>query len=1696
MKFFLRSLIGFVFCFYSFDSFSQTIIYVDPLATGLKNGSSWANAYTSLDDALDHAKSLTGMDTIKVAQGIYQPARFPGGIASVDPRDKSFLLPKYSAIIGGYANGGGTRDPKKFKSILSGDIGIAGDSSDNAYHVILGIKSMIAMDGFTIRDGNAIGTGVYMVDSITVNRNEGGGVYSYETVGELTDLKFLNNSAESGGAVSITVNSDISFANCFFLNNLAGKEGGGVFINSNSVTVFNNSVFYENSAQENGGAISNHSVLQASIQQCTLVKNSVWNKGGAVYNQGSTTNISNTLFALNYIFLPEFSILSGSDIEDSSAVTTLDHCFLQVYEGTNSCISGELAVLNNPDNPYGSDGILGTADDGLHVSPASLAFKAGYYGLNDKDITGVERPGSFDIGAYESGECAGLTGRTVFVDSSATGNNSGGSWNNAFTELQSALNLAYFGCVDTIKVAKGTYMPLNPPRSDNGARASYYSFTIPDGITMLGGYAPGGGQRNPLISKTILSAFQKAGYYNSVHVVMITYKTNVTLDGFIIENGDAGYEGNTSIDGKNYPKNEGGGLLIYNSSVQLKNCQVNNNISANTGAGISANNSLLSVYHCQFENNTSESGGAISFVNMVEGSVIRSSTFSNNTGHNTGGAISFLNTTPVITLDSCTFLQNVTTGNDQSWSGGGAIYCNGINKLQIDHSLFDGNKAWNGGAIYQESSNAGIDRCVFNYNQANGKGGSVYNPNGTVRFSSSVFIRNSAAISGGAVYSNSVSQYYFCTFFQNSAKSTGGALYSDWTMLLYNSIFYKNGIGVNILSYGTDVYSTGDWDPRNNLFQAETNASAFWGNVRGVEPMFIDTTSLMGPDKTWGTRDDGLNLKLESPLVNKLQYYMFPDWLQTDIAGRNRVSCKYPDMGAYENEDCSYFEFVNSTVYVDSSAVNGKNNGKSWEDAFTSIESAFAIVDSFALDTIKIAKGTYHPISQAGFVIPFNRVLLGGYPNGGGIRDFNSNPTILINSLNGPVLYIIKKGKITLDGLILENPQYVSPGGSAIHAENTDLLMNNLRVRNNKNGPGYAVYLNNCSGTVMNCSFINNYSDMGSALSNAESSIKYINCVFYNNSSRAFAGAVRTTGNSAFINCTFYKNYSLMPGGSGAMLSITSTAVLRNCIFWGNRVLGIYRDFYNNDMSQSYTFVPANISNSLFEFPTQEPLTNSMNGVYPGFADTLNILGQDGILGTLDDGILLKEASFAINKGVNAYLPNDVVTDIAGQQRIVSDTIDLGAYEFATSNSLPVCEVIQPDFEYRADSLNSLKITFTDLTPANRTDHNNAIKWLFGDGDSSVSFAPVHVYRSPGTYVVKMSYSGNGGCQKDTSKTITIVPASCNLHVLFTYSGNLVAPATIHFINQSAADSNISYKWYFGTGDSSALKEPSYSYTQPGIFNIRLVGSEGKDCIKSYDTSIVIVPSLICQTEASFLINGSLQAPANLNFTNTSKNASLFQWNFGDGSVSIQLNPTHTYNSAGIYMVELIAADSAGCADTIFKQVTILNKIDTCTLKASYIFFADSSNNYSISFVNTSSTNLSTKLSWDFGDGTVSDLLNPTHNYPGEGVYRVCLKLQDSICTSSYCKDVTIVSPLITPISLYPNPATDQLTVKFDLPIEDDVDFLIYNDGGVLVNQIRRHAQSGMNMMELDISNLKRGLYFLNINSNKNPGYSVKFYKL
>ena len=126
------------------------VIYVDREANGFDNGTSWADAFEDLQDALAAASSG---DELWVAEGNYYPT------AGAD-RAVSFQLTEGVALYGGFDGTEAARDerePAVHTTTLSGDIGLQMEESDNSHHVVVGANGA-TLDGFTLAWGNADGT--------------------------------------------------------------------------------------------------------------------------------------------------------------------------------------------------------------------------------------------------------------------------------------------------------------------------------------------------------------------------------------------------------------------------------------------------------------------------------------------------------------------------------------------------------------------------------------------------------------------------------------------------------------------------------------------------------------------------------------------------------------------------------------------------------------------------------------------------------------------------------------------------------------------------------------------------------------------------------------------------------------------------------------------------------------------------------------------------------------------------------------------------------------------------------------------------------------------------------------------------------------------------------------------------------------------------------------------------------------------------------------------------------------------------------------------------------------------------------------------------------------------------------------------------------------------------------------------------
>lgn len=208
-------------------------------------------------------------------------------------------------------------------------------------------------------------------------------------------------------------------------------------------------------------------------------------------------------------------------------------------------------------------------------------------------------------------------------------------------------------------------------------------------------------------------------------------------------------------------------------------------------------------------------------------------------------------------------------------------------------------------------------------------------------------------------------------------------------------------------------------------------------------------------------------------------------------------------------------------------------------------------------------------------------------------------------------------------------------------------------------------------------------------------------------------------------------------------------------------------------------------------------------------------------------------------------------------------------------------------------------------------------------------------------------------------------------------------------------------------------------------------------------------------------------------FTNTTTNAITYNWSFGNGQTSTQLNPTITYTTAGNYDVCLVASNTCNSVQ-VCKQVSV-----TCPVP--FANFSNTVNNTNVVFTN-NSTN-ATSYNWNFGNGQTSTQVNPSINYGNGGNYTVCLRATNTCGFDDTCKNINIVITSITQnqldnlISIFPNPNNGTFSVKMDKTLTSNVELAIYDVEGRVV-----HEQA-ISQQETAVStvNLPSGVYIINI---------------
>lgn len=379
------------------------------------------------------------------------------------------------------------------------------------------------------------------------------------------------------------------------------------------------------------------------------------------------------------------------------------------------------------------------------------------------------------------------------------------------------------------------------------------------------------------------------------------------------------------------------------------------------------------------------------------------------------------------------------------------------------------------------------------------------------------------------------------------------------------------------------------------------------------------------------------------------------------------------------------------------------------------------------------------------------------------------------------------------------------------------------------------------------------------------------------------------------------------------------------------------------------------------------------------------------------------------------YTVKLVMTDPGGcaDSLIRTDYIYIGAplVNFTMSDSVSSCTPFEVQF-------------------TNTSNFYNDSYWDFGPGEGTSRLAnPVHIYGTPGVYVVQLKIVSPGGCPDSITKTITVYDTAGSTFDYLPQGG--CSPLTVN-LNGFSPGPMVTYFWDFGDGYTQTTTTPnaSHVYATYGDFVPKLIMEDESGCLvpmQGFDTIYVTgADARFGQSDSLFCDFGTVNF---LDSTTFNDPVVSYNWSFGDGGSSTLQNPVHTYSTPGLYTVQLRVRTTQGCLDTLTKtQLVAVVESPSIAITGDTSLCINTSALHNGIFNRPDTSQV--LWSWSFPNGTGSTLQNPPAQlYNTAGTYTIT-----AIATNSTgCQDTARQRITIYPLPTVIMPA--QMTVQNGFPV-------------------------------------------------------------
>ena len=296
--------------------------------------------------------------------------------------------------------------------------------------------------------------------------------------------------------------------------------------------------------------------------------------------------------------------------------------------------------------------------------------------------------------------------------------------------------------------------------------------------------------------------------------------------------------------------------------------------------------------------------------------------------------------------------------------------------------------------------------------------------------------------------------------------------------------------------------------------------------------------------------------------------------------------------------------------------------------------------------------------------------------------------------------------------------------------------------------------------------------------------------------------------------------------------------------------------------------------------------------------------------------------------------------------------------------------------------------------------------WHFDTISTSLSENPIQLFNSPGYFDITLTMNGLSGCTSSITLDDYIkIFASPKLSFSSDTLIHCAYPVDVGFIDSSLNSSL--WFWDFGDGNTSNLKNPINTYLNDGLFDVSLLAVSDYGCVAT-DTFFNYIeinksPALDIELSTSIACVGQDVMFDDISLISNNN----WLWFIGEDSVSSFKDPIYHFSDTGLYSVSLISGINS-CTDTI-----ILN--DVIKIIEPLAEFKSKHNCVDPLLVEFTNTSIGAdNVSWDFGDGSTSNLFNPSHEYVNTGTYNVVLTVYNNLteCTHSIQKEIQVTKPI------------------------------------------------------------------------------------